>query len=100
MVDILAAALPDGPKDHVVANFTAPHPSKIIFGDELRDDISSTESTVPLSVQLADEGGSPLQPDQEELITFKSTNGQDFVKFDPPSLVLSSNRRYAQTMLQ
>jgi hypothetical protein len=82
----------------VQANFAPPHPSKIIFGDDLRD-ISSTQCTVPISVQVADDGGSPLQPDQEELITFQSANGEDFVKFDPPSVVLSSNRRYAQSML-
>ena len=98
-VDIRASVLPNGPKDHALVNFIAPHPSRIILGDELRD-ISSTECTVPLSVQLADDGGSPLQPDQEELVTFKSANGEDFVKFDPPSVVLSTNRGYAQTTLQ
>lgn len=98
-VDIKASVLPNGPKDTALANFIAPHPSRIIFGDELRDNISSTQCSVPLFVQLADDGGSPLQPEREELITFKSANGEDFVKFDPSSVVLSSNQRSAQTML-
>jgi hypothetical protein len=98
-VDIKASVLPDGPNDNALVNFIAPHPSRIIFGDKLQE-ISSTESTVPLLIELADDGGSPVEPVGEELITFKSANGEDFVKFDPPSVSLSTNRRSAQTMLQ
>jgi hypothetical protein len=97
-INIKASVLPDGPKDDALVNFIAPHPSQIVFGDQLRD-ISSTESTVPLVVELADAGGSPVEPVGEELITFKSANGEDIVKFDPASVSLSTNRRSAQTML-
>ena len=98
-VQVLAAVRPNGPQASAISNFTAPCPSRIVFDDDLRD-IPSNQTAIPISIQLADDRGNPLESDERRSITFKRANEEDPVEFEPPSVVFLPNQRSAQAMLR
>ncbi len=99
-VTVSARVVPNGPKDYAEINFESPQPSRIIFDSDPQS-IPSYQQAVPLSVQLADEGGFPiaLGADREWRIRLTSAADSALVDFEPQSLVLTRDRPSAQSVL-
>ena len=97
--EVRALVLPSGLAEIAVVNFTTPTPSRIIFGNQGQP--SSSSSSVFLTVQLADDGGIPLEPDQDEFIVIKSASAdeQDLVQFEPKTVVLRRGSPVAQVVV-
>jgi hypothetical protein len=99
-ITVSARVVPNGPKDYAEINFESPQPSRIIFDSDPQS-IPSYQQAVPLSVQLADEGGFPiaLGADREWRIRLTSAADSALVDFEPQSLVLTRDRPSAQSVL-
>jgi hypothetical protein len=100
-IKVSARVVPNGPKDHAEINFESPQPSRIIFDSDPQS-IPSYQQAVPISVQLADEGGFPiaLGADREWRIRLTSAADSALVDFEPQSLVLARDRPSAQSVLR
>jgi len=96
---ITAAVRPSGPVDQARVEFTAPHPTQVIFdGDPTT--IGSDATDIPLTVRLADDGGFPIEPDRPIPISFRGATESDHVSFDPESLVLAPGQAAGQVVMR
>lgn len=98
---IFARVLPNGPEAEVEINFEAPKPAKIIL-DVDPQSIPFYQQAVPVSVQLADEGGFPipLGTDREWKVELTTAADSSLMEFEPKSLVLARDRPSAQSILR
>lgn len=99
-VAVKAKVLPNGEESRASLTFTAPHPSRIRFCEDVKE-IISTQHTIPISIELTDDSGNPLQADAAKRIQFKAANDDDPVSFEPALVTFSpsKNQFFAQTML-
>lgn len=100
-VALRAKVLPNGEESRAALTFTAPHPSRIRFCEDVKE-IISTQHTIPISIELTDDSGNPLQADAAKRIRLNAANDDDPVSFEPASVTFSpsQNQFFAQTMLR
>jgi hypothetical protein len=89
---------PDGSKDFVEIKFDPPQPARIIFDSEPQS-IGSNERAVPISIQLADEGGFPLAVASDRDRKISVSSAMDSGDFDSETLVLMQGRMCAASVL-
>lgn len=97
-VEVSAVVHPSGPRASATANFFPPSPSRILFDNSVRE-IPSTQTAIPISIQLADDLDHPIQSDGTRNITFRRANEDDPVEFESPSVSFSPNQKSAGTMV-
>ena len=96
---ITASVRPTGPADQARVEFTEPHPAQIIFGADPTT-IGSDATDIPLTVQLADDGGFPIQADRPTPIRFRGATESDRVSFEPEEIVLAPGQKAAQVVMR
>ena len=99
-VAVKAKVLPNGEESRTSLKFIAPRPSRIRFCEDIKE-IISTQHTFPISIELTDDSGNPLQADAAKRIRLNAANDDDPVSFEPASVTFSpsQNQFFAQTML-
>jgi len=100
IVTVSAYVRSDGPKAFAQIKFDPPEAAKIIFDSEPQS-IGINDREIPVSVQLADEGGFPLAigTDRERKIRVSSALDPKLVDFDPQTIVLPQGRTSAPSIL-
>ncbi len=99
-VAVRAKVLPNGEESRASLTFTVPRPSRIRFCEDVKE-IISTQHTIPISLELTDDSGNPLQADAAKRIRLNAANDDDPVSFEPAAVTFSpsQNQFFAQTML-
>ena len=97
-VEVNALVHPRGPRTSATATFSPRSPSRIVF-DDTSIEIPSTQTAIPISIQLADENNHPIQSDGTRTITFRRANQADPVEFEQQSVVFTPNQKSAGTMV-
>lgn len=94
-------AEPNGEESRASLKFIQPHPSRILFVEDVKE-LLSTQHTIPISIVLTDDSGNPLQADAEKRIRLNAANDDDPVSFEPASVNFSpsQNQLFAQTKLR
>ena len=95
-VEVKASVLQDGPTGLTEITFVPPKPSKVTL--KAPEAISSDDRTVPIWIEMADDGGLVLSNDQERSIRLMS-NDEGSVTFEPERLVFPMSQRSAQSLL-
>jgi len=99
LVSIEAWVLPRGTRDSTQVQFVSPRPRRILFDTE-PSSISSYQRNVPISVQLGDGDGLPVQPDREQQINLNSASDSEFISFEPAAVFVSPTQSSAQAMMR
>jgi hypothetical protein len=98
-IEIAAQVRPNGPADQASVDFMPPRPAQILFdADPLT--IGSDAADIPLTVRFGDDGGFPIEPDQERTIRFSRATASDQVSFEPESVVLKPGQASAQVVVR
>jgi hypothetical protein len=100
IVTVSAYVRSDGPRASAQIKFDPPEAAKIIFDSEPQS-IGLDDRDIPISVQLADEGGFPLAigNDQVRKIRVSSALDPKLVDFEPQTIVLAQGRTRADSVL-
>lgn len=98
-IQVRARVLPNGNESRAEVNFTAPHPSRIIFDDEPRE-IMLSQTVFRISVGLADDDGMPVVADRPITIRLFAGRDDSPVVFEPSRVVMSPGSSSAQSMLR
>lgn len=95
-IAISAFVFPHGPKDTAELEFIPRRPARIIF-DRDPSSIDSSQSCVPISLQLADDDGFPVEPDRERHIGLSSATDSGTIRFESDSVVMSPGQPSVHT---
>jgi hypothetical protein len=95
-VSVTATMEGSGRRASAIANFIRPLPEKIVFVDEPQE-IPPDLNVIPITVQVADRGLSPVNSDQDRTFYFRKGSDAHQVDFDPPKLVVAANQSVART---
>ena len=95
-VQVTATMAGTARRTSAIASFVRPLPEKIVFVDEPQE-IPPDLNVIPLTVQVADRGLSPVNSDQERTFYFRKGSDAYQVDFDPPKLVVAANQSAART---
>ena len=95
-VQVTATMEGTGRRASAIANFIRPLPERIVFVDEPQE-IPPDLNVIPITVQVADRGLSPVNSDQERTFYFRKGSDAHQVVFDPPKLVVAANQSAART---
>jgi hypothetical protein len=99
LVSIEAWVLPKGTRDSTKVQFVSPRPRRILFEAD-PPSISSYQRNVPISVQLGDGDGLPVQPDREQQINLTSASDSEFITFEPSAVTVTPDQATAQAMMR
>ena len=92
------ASLPHSAPVNLEITFATPQPSKVMLNGP---ETISSDSTVPISIELVDAGGLVLMNEQERRIRLRSLNDEDkdSITFEPEEFIFPTNRRSVQAFL-
>ena len=98
-VEVSAVVDSNGLRASETATFSPPSPSRVLFDNRFRE-VPFTHTTIPISIQLADEREHPIQSDIKRSVDFRLANEDDPVDFEHRSVVFEPNQPSAGTMLR